>query len=602
MADALSQDQRQGKLTTPLGENALALMQFSAIEGLSELFEIRVEAASTQGGLDFASALGKGSTVTLTTQDDQKRYFHGVMTEARWAGTQEDLYIYQIVLRPWLWLLTRTSDCKIFAQKSPIDIIKQVFTDRGFSDFRDATTGSPPTLEYCVQYRETDFNFVCRLMEAYGVYYFFEHEDGKHTLVLADAKSSHHPVPGLSSLPYNPTADAGRREKQYLETWSLGRKAQTGVFVLEDYGYKKPPAKLLAQSQNPGGYAHDSMEMFDYTYSYVDTEGRDLVDQGVGENLAKYKLEALQSLDKRRSSMGGAASLFPGGLITLERHPESGENTEYLITHCTHDFGAQAYRSGGGSEPGYVGNYEMTPSDRVFRAPLVTRKPEIVGYQSALVIKDTGGPEIEVDTLGRIFVQFYWDRKRKPSRRVRVAQIWAGSNRGALFTPRVGDEVLIAYEEGDPDRPIVIGSVYNGTNTVPMTLPDKKVKSGILTLSSTGGGGYNMLLFDDTKGAENVKLRTQKDLKFKALNNQEINIGVDRNDKVGNNIDQTVGTNHTINVGTKYALTAGSQIVLTVGASSITMDPSSITLKAPTITVTGDALVSISAPLVKINS
>jgi phage baseplate assembly protein gpV len=204
-----------------------------------------------------------------------------------------------------------------------------------------------------------------------------------------------------------------------------------------------------------------------------------------------------------------------------------------------------------------------------------------------------------VDKLGRILVQFYWDRKKKPSRRVRVAQIWAGSNRGVLFTPRVGDEVLVAYEEGDPDRPIVIGSVYNGANTVPMTLPDKKVKSGILTLSSTGGGGYNMLLFDDTKGAENVKLRTQKDLKFKALNDQEINIGVDRKDKVGNNIDQTVGTNHTINVGTKYALTAGSQIVLTVGASSITMDPSSITLKAPTITVTGDALVSISAPLVR---
>jgi len=599
----LSQDQRQGKLTTPLGDNTLALMQFSAIEGLSELFEFRIEAASEQGGLDFASALGKGSTITLMTQDDKKRYFHGVTTEARWAGTQEDLYIYQLVLRPWLWLLTRTSDCKIFAQKSPIDIIKQVFSDRGFSDFRDATTGSPPTLEYCVQYRETDFNFVCRLMEAYGVYYFFEHADGKHTLVLADAKSSHQQVPGLSSLPYNPTADAGRREMQYLEAWSFGRRAQSGVFVLEDYGYKKPSANLLAQTQKPGGYEHDSMEMFDYHYGYVDTEGNDLVDKDVGDKFTKYKLEAAQSLDKRRSSMGAAPSLFPGGLITLERHPESGENREYLITHCTHDFQAESYRSGAGAGFGYVGNYEMTPSDRQFRAPLVTRKPEIVGYQSALVVKDKGGgPEIDVDKDGRILVQFYWDRKKKPSRRVRVAQIWAGSNRGALFTPRVGDEVLIAYEEGDPDRPIVIGSVYNRTNTVPMTLPDKKVKSGILTLSSTGGGGYNMLLFDDTKGAENVKLRTQKDLKFKALNNQEINIGVDRKDKVGNNIDQTVGTNHTISVGTKYALTAGSQIVLTVGASTITMDPSTITLKAPTINVTGDALVSISAPLVKINS
>ncbi len=602
MADSLSQDQRQGKLTTPLGPFALVLASFSAIEGLSELFEIRVEAVSTQANLDFASTLGLGSTIMLKTQDDKERYFHGLMTEARWAGTREDLYVYQFVLRPWLWFLTRTSDCRIFPQKTPVAIIKEVFSDRGFSDFRDATTGSPPTLEYCVQYRETDFNFVCRLMEQYGIYYFFEHSDGKHTLVLADAKSSHKTVPDLSKLTYNPIDDAGRREQQFVETWSLGRRAQSGVFVLEDYGYKKPPANLLAKAQGPGGYGHDSMEMFDYHYGYVDTEGKDLVDQGVGETFAKYRLESAQSLDKRRASMGAAALLFPGGLVTLERHPDSGENIEYLVTHCTHDFEAETYRSGGGGESGYVGNYEMTPSDRQFRAPLVTRKPEIVGLQSALVIKDKGGPEIEVDDLGRILVQFYWDRKKKPSRRVRVAQIWAGKNRGALFVPRVDDEVLIAFEEGDPDRPIVVGSVYNKTNTVPMPLPGKKTKSGILTFSSTGGGGYNMLLFDDTKGAENVKLRTQKDLKFKALNNQEINISVDRKDKVGNNIDQTVGTNHTINVGTKYALTAGSQIVLTVGASTITMDPSTITLKAPTINVTGDALVSISAPLVKINS
>ena len=155
------------------------------------MFELRVEAISEQGGLDFASTIGLGSTVELLTQDGQKRYFHGLMTEARWEGTQQDLYAYQLVLRPWLWLLTRTSDCRIFKQMTPIAIIKQVFSDRGLSDFRDATTGSPPTLEYCVQYRETDFNFVSRLMEEYGVYYFFEHSDSKHTLVLADGKSSH---------------------------------------------------------------------------------------------------------------------------------------------------------------------------------------------------------------------------------------------------------------------------------------------------------------------------------------------------------------------------------------------------------------------------
>src|SRR5271166_705096 len=297
MSDSLSQEQRQGKLTTPLGPTSLVLARFSAVEGLSEPFEFRIEAVSEMANLDFHESLGLQATIELATQDDQKRYFNGLMTEARWAGTRQDLYIYQLVLRPWLWLLTYTSDCRIFARMTPMDIIKQVFSDRGFTDFRDATTSSPPTLEYCVQYRETDFNFVSRLMEEYGVYYFFEHSDGKHMLVLADGTSSHQPAPGLPSVDYNPIHDAGRRAMQYLETWSFGRRFQTGQFTLKDYGYKKPSANLLAQPQKPGGYAHDSMEMFDYTYSYVDTEGKDLVDQGVGEKLAKYKLEAVQSLD-----------------------------------------------------------------------------------------------------------------------------------------------------------------------------------------------------------------------------------------------------------------------------------------------------------------
>ena len=347
MSDAfpISQDAQQGKLTTPLGADVLGLSRFSCVEGLSELFEIRIEAVSTQANIDFSSALGLGATIELNTQDGQKRYFHGIMTEARWAGSKEDLSVYQMVLRPWLWLLTRCSDCKIFPQMTPNDIIKKVFSDRGFSDFRDASTAGP-TLEYCVQYRETDFNFVSRLMEHFGIYYFFEHADGKHTLVLADAISCHSPAPGLSTVEYNPVDDAERRESQYIETWSLGRRLQTGVFVLEDYGYKTPSANLLAQSQDPGGYGHNSMEMFDYTYTYVDTEGNNFVTQSQGKNFAKYRLQAAQSLDQRRSAMGAAPSLFSGALVTLQKHPDDGQNKEYLLTHCTHDFEEAEYRSG----------------------------------------------------------------------------------------------------------------------------------------------------------------------------------------------------------------------------------------------------------------
>jgi type VI secretion system secreted protein VgrG len=282
------------------------------------------------------------------------------------------------------------------------------------------------------------------------------------------------------------------------------------------------------------------MEIFDYPYSYVDTEGKNLIDQGVGENLAKYRLEAVQSRDQRRFSTGGAASLLPGALITLERHPDSDENREYLVTYCSHTFGSSSYRSGDGDFVGYFGDYEMTPSDRQFRAPLVTHKPEIAGLQSALVVGKEG-EEIDVDEQGRICVQFYWDRKKKASRRIRVGQFWAGMQRGALYLPRIGDEVMVAYEEGDPDRPLVVGSVYNGNNTVPTPLPAKKTHSGILTRSSKGGAGYHMLLFEDLAGSEFVKLRSQKDLMFKALNNEQRDIVSSQT--------ENVGQDETINVG-----------------------------------------------------
>ncbi len=629
MSDAfpISQDAQQGKLTTPLGKDVLGLSRFSCVEGLSELFEIRIEAVSTQANIDFSSALGLGATIELSTQDGLKRYFHGVMAEARWGGSKEDLSVYQMVLRPWLWLLTRASDCKIFPKMTPNDIIKKVFSDRGFTDFRDSSTAGP-TLEYCVQYRETDFNFVSRLMEHFGLYYFFEHEDGKHTLVMADAKSCHSPAPGLSTVEYNPVDDAERRESQYIETWSLGRRLQTGVFVLEDYGYKTPPTNLLAQAQGPGGYSHDSMEMFDYTYTYVDSEGNNFVDQGEGEKFAKYRLEAAQSLDQRRAALGAAPSLFSGALVTLQKYPDDGQNKEYLVTHCTHDFEEADYRSGYAGSAGYVGNYELTPSDRQFRAPAVTRRPEIVGVQSAAVV---GSGEIDVDDEGRILVQFYWDRKKSNSRRVRVAQVWAGGKagkRGALFTPRVGDEVLIQYEDGDPDRPIVVGSVYNGQYKVPMDLPSKKVKSGILTLSSTGGSGYNMFLFDDTAGSEKIKLRAQKDLMFKALNDEQRDIVHDQTENVGNNETINVGYpvgsgppgsgEFTLNVLKKVTINVGPQgnpltqlimdtqsITLNIGPSGslsqVVMNTTSIATQSTQIKETGKATISNDAPMVKIN-
>ena len=615
MADPLSQDDRTGKLTMPApwADNALVLSQMKAVEAQSSLFKFVIEAVSLEADLDFSSALGRGGMVKLVAVDGRERYFHGVITEAHWGGSQQDLHYYELVLRPWLWLLTLTSNSRIFRNKSPVDIIKQVFSDRGFSDYLDETKTTKPKLSYCVQYRETDFNFVSRLMEEQGIYYFFEHADGKHTLVFADEKASHNPKPDLSSVPFIPVERGGREELQYLETWSRGRVMQSGKFTLNDYNYRAPPKNLLAPSDRSGGYEKDSMEIYDYPGSYKENDP--------GVSLSTVKAEAAQSFDNRRVCMGAAPSLFPGGLVKLERYPDgdaksrSPENQQYLVTDCTHFFGGMHYRSGGAvGTYAYHGSYGMTPSDRQFRAPVITPKPHIAGYQSALVIREkkNEGEEIDVDEFGRILVFFYWDRERKYARRVRVAQIWAGSARGALFTPRVGDEVLVAYEEGDPDRPIVIGSVYNGSNKVTMKLPDKKVKSGILTLSSKTGNGYNMLLFDDTKNSEKIKIRAEKDLMQKAHNDLIVSILNSKSRTIGDTFKTPTGKasrtttlkngDDTLSVENgAIAVTAKVKIELTVGPSKITIDPTGITLNAPTITIKAAQACVIQGLPVKIN-
>jgi type VI secretion system secreted protein VgrG len=579
MADGPSQDGRIGSLATPLGKDTLVLGRLDAFEGLGELFEYRIEALSTEANIDFNSLIGLNLSVHLETVDQAGRDFSGVLVEARWIGKRGALYIYRLVLRPWLWLLSHTSDCRIFSSMKTPDIIVKVFQDRGFTDFRNATTGSYPTLEYCVQYRESDMNFVCRLMEEYGIYYFFEHEKGgggsptKHTLVLADSKSCHKPTPSLASAPYLPLTGLVRRDKQQFDDWSTYRGFQSGRFVLNDYDYEKPGANLVADADHSGGYARGSMEMYDYPGRYDD--------QGEGKTLAKVRLEADQAKDQRRSAVGYAPSLLPG--FTVTRTSDVGpasEDIEYLVLRCTHSYGYQTYEStatSGGGDAIYVGTYELASSDRAFRSPLLTRKSIIQGPQTAKVV---GQGEIDVDKEGRIQVQFYWDRKKIASRRVRVGQIWAGKYQKSLFIPRVGDEVIVQFLEGDPDRPLVVGSVFNADNVPPTTLPDNKTKSGINSESSTGHSGYNHFIFDDNAGQETVKLRAQKDLIIHALNNETRNIDQDQNETIGGNETITVGGP---TGGGNFTLNAVQTATINVGPSGspmtqVLMDTSSITL------------------------
>jgi type VI secretion system secreted protein VgrG len=620
MSPQLTQDTRIGEFRTPLGKDTLVLTRFDATEGLSELFEYRIEAVSLKEDIDFDGAIGQNCSVTLKTYGSE-RHFNGVLVEAQWLGMKDVYYAYRLILRPQFWLLSRTADCRIFSHKKAPDIIREVLNDFGV-DNKFALQGDFPELEYCVQYRETHLAFVSRLMEQQGIYYFFKHTSDKHTMHLANAKSSHEPVPGHASTPFIALAGDDRRDREHIYHWSSERRFRTGKVEFNDYDFKQPGKKLLADTKASERYTKSDLKFYDHPGKYTERD--------VGEKYTKIQLEAEQSLDHRRHATGDAASLFPGGLTKLEKHSKDSENQEYLIVRAQHSFVSEFYRTGADVAPGqvYYGNYEFQKSDRPFRAQIVTPKPQVLSMHTAKVAgKD--GEEIDTDEYGRIRVKFYWDQRKEFSRWMRVAHMWASKQWGTQFIPRVGMEVVVAYEEGDPDFPLVVGSVYNGDNKHPYTVPDNKTQSGFKSDSSKGGNGYNEFMFEDKKGSELIRMHAQKDydvtvhhvetrkigedgvsgasrdttlltgddvLKV-ATGNQNVTVAMSVTEKYGISHSTTVGASQSTTVGGPISITSSALITLTCGASSIVMTPASITITSPTVQILGSANVLISGPI-----
>jgi type VI secretion system secreted protein VgrG len=620
MTPQLTQDTRIGEFRTPLGKDTLVLTRFDGVEGLSELFEYRIEAISLKEDIDFDGAIGQNCSVTLKTYGSE-RHFNGVLVEAQWLGMKDVYYAYRLVLRPQFWLLSRTADCRIFSNKKAPDIIREVLNDFGI-DNKFALQGSFPELEYCVQYRETHLAFISRLMEQHGIYYFFKHTTDKHTMHLANGKSSHEPVPGHASTPFVPLAGDDRRDREHIYHWSSERRFRTGKVEFNDYDFKQPGKKLLADTKASEKYTKSDLKFYDHPGKYTERD--------VGETYTKIQLEAEQSLDHRRHATGDAASLFPGGLTKLEKHSKDSENEQYLIVRAQHSFVSEFYRTGADVAPGqvYYGNYEFQKSDRPFRAQIVTPKPQVLSMHTAKVAgKD--GEEIDTDEYGRIRVNFYWDQRKEFSRWMRVAHMWASKQWGTQFIPRVGMEVVVAYEEGDPDFPLVVGAVYNGDNKHPYKLPDNKTQSGFKSNSSKGGNGYNEFMFEDLKGSELIRMHAQKDydvtvhhvetrkigedgvagasrdttlltgddvLKV-ATGNQNVTVAMSVTEKYGISHSTTVGASQSTTVGGPISITSAALITLTCGASSIVMTPASITITSPTVQILGSANVLISGPI-----
>jgi type VI secretion system secreted protein VgrG len=552
--------------------------------------------------VSLSKLLGIPMTVNLEVADGEKRHFHGFITEAEVIENTGASVVYALTISPWVALLQNTSNCKIFQKMSVPEIIKQVFRDRGFSDFEDALTGEYAKNEYVVQYRESDFNFVSRLMEQEGIYYFHKQSPNKHVLVLADSRSAHKPGQGCAQLPYIPTDGHRTRFKQYVERWRTVQRITPGKAVLRDYDFEKPNVDLTAKRSSPKNHARADYEVFDYPGKYTD--------RNVGEERVRTRLEQEQEPAQRIHARTNAGGLGTGNLLKVSNHPLGEHNTEYLVVASEVTVVGSAPRSGQGTEESsYFSDFTAMDSKLPYRTPATTRKPIVEGPQTAVVV-GKAGEEIWTDKYGRVKVQFHWDRVGEKDENsscwVRVSQVWAGNSFGAIFTPRVGQEVIVSFLEGDPDRPIITGRVYNASNMPPYALPANQTQSGFKTRSSKGGSvmNANELRFEDKKGAEEVFLQAERDLNVEVKNeetrkvakNRTTTIGGDDQLTVDGNLDATIKQNATVSVGKKLVLEAGTEIELKTGASSITMNSAGeITIRGMQIKILGSGAVSVQA-------
>ena len=605
----ITQDTRVGQLITPLGKDILCLEQFEGVEALGDLFEFNIYAISEQANLNFDPALGKSCTIKLKTYQGKTRLLDGILVQAQSIEKKENYFRYRLMLRPWFSLLRHQANCRIFLDKKVTEIIQDIFDKAGFSDYDfGKLTESYDPIPYCVQYRETDYAFCCRLMEHWGIYYYFEHSEGKHTLVMADSRSSHKPNPDAPNLPYNPLGTPELDLQQRFGAWTSERRFCTGKVTFNDYDYLQPPKKLLVPNEASSKYAHSKMEIYDYPGKYKDEDK--------GKKFSKVRLEAEQCQDNRRHCEGDAPSLFPGSLTTAERHPIDSENKEYLVVQCSHTYGVQQYRAMGPVQEDeiYVGWYELLPSDIPFRMQQKTAKPRVLGIETAKVVPKKGedGEEISTDEHGHIWVQFFWDREPQKSCPIRVAQMWSLKQWGGQFIPRIGMEVVVDFLEGDPDRPLVVGCVFNGDNKYPYMLPDNKTQSGVKSDSSKGHSGYNEFMFEDKKGSEDIRMHAEKDHDVTIKDTETGTIGesfTGHNGSASRNWTLKLGDdslnvqmgNQSINIemGTQ-TVEAMQGITLTVcmGTSSIEITPAAISLQSPIINLNAEAAINLTAPVI----
>jgi len=545
---------RLAKITSPLGPDVLLLKDMGGDEELGRLFSYELQLHSLDNAIDLNQLLGKPMCLSLQLDGGGERHFHGIVARCSQNVDQGQFASYQVTLRPWLWLLTRTSDCRIFQNLTIPQIIKQVFRDLGFSDFEDALSRPYREWEYCVQYRETSFDFVSRLMEQEGIYYFFRHEQGRHVLVLADAYGAHANVPGYASVPYYPKNEQ-QRERDHIYDWHLAQQVQPGSLELNDYDFQRPGARIDVRSAMPRPHTAGDYPLYDYPGTYVQSED--------GEHYARTRIEALQTLHEQVELAGNARGLGSGHLFSLTGFSRQDQNREYLIVGARYHIDQESLETSGGvASAQFESSLTCIDAQQSYRPLPNTHRPIVKGPQTALVVGPKG-EEIWTDQFGRVKVHFYWDRHDQSNENsscwIRVSQSWAGKNWGSMQIPRIGQEVIVSFLEGDPDRPIITGRVYNAEQTVPYDLPENATQSGMKSRSSKGGSpaNFNEIRMEDKKGAEQLYIHAER--------NQDIVVEVDESHSVGHDRNKSIGHNETVTIGNNRLRIVKQEDILSVG-------------------------------------
>ncbi len=560
-----TQTDRIISISTPLGNDALLLRAFTGYEAISQLFRFDLDLLSEKPSISFDSIVGKPVTLNAVLADGSERYWSGYVSRFAQGANDGRFTSYRAEMVPWLWFLTRTADCRIFQNKKAPDIIQTIFQDLGFTDFSVRLHGSFVERDYCVQYRETDFNFVSRLMEEEGIYYFFEHANGKHTLVLANDPGEHKPCPHQSTVRYELTAGGWQDDDVVLDC-SAQQEFRTGAWAHTDYNFETPSTSLMVQASGKNKY-----EIYDYPGEYRK--------RGEGDSLAHIRLEEQTTPTFVVQGMSDCRAFTSGYKFDLIDHYRIDLNQSYVLTAVRHtaSIGSSYGGSGGFSdgEPSYRNSFECIPAKTTFRPQRNTPQPVVQGCQSAVVV-GPAGEEIYTDKYGRVKVQFHWDREGKMNENsscwVRVSYPWAGKGWGGLNIPRIGQEVIVDFLEGDPDQPIIIGRVYNAQQMPPFGLPAGGVVSGFKSNSTKGGGGYNEISLNDTKGTELIQIHGQYDMDTKIEHDERVNVGNNRTEGVGVDESITIGNNRTEKVGVDESITIGSNRTRKVGANeSITI-------------------------------